>query len=67
VFVNGPQALDSDCAFVVAPAPRLRPGRRGHLGEVFLFFSNRLGCVGSLLVSAVLTVVVIAIIRLLSH
>jgi hypothetical protein len=30
---------------------------------MFFFFSNRLGCLGSLLVSAVLTLIVIAVIR----
>jgi hypothetical protein len=34
---------------------------------VFLFFSNRLGCLGSLLVSAVLTLLVIGVLVLLSH
>jgi hypothetical protein len=34
---------------------------------VFLFFSNRLGCVGSLVVSALLTVVVIALLRACNH
>ena len=29
--------------------------------EMFFFFSNRLGCLGSLLVSAVLTIVLILI------
>jgi hypothetical protein len=33
--------------------------------SVFLFFSNRLGCLGSLLVSAVLTLLVIGILVLL--
>jgi hypothetical protein len=28
---------------------------------MFLFFSNRLGCLGSLLVSAVITIVVLAL------
>ena len=32
---------------------------RGHDGGMFLFFSNRLGCLGSLLVSAVITVVLV--------
>jgi hypothetical protein len=32
---------------------------------VFLFFSNRLGCLGSLLVSAVLTLVVLLILGVL--
>ena len=30
---------------------------------MFLFFSNRLGCVGSLAVSALATVVVVALLR----
>lgn len=33
--------------------------------SVFLFFSNRLGCLGSILVSIVLTVVVLAVLGLL--
>jgi hypothetical protein len=32
---------------------------------VFLFFSNRLGCLGSLLVSAVLTIVVLLVLDVL--
>ncbi len=32
---------------------------------MFLFFSNRLGCVGSLLLSAGLTVLLLLIVRLL--
>jgi hypothetical protein len=31
------------------------------LGTVFFFFSNRLGCLGSLVVSVIVTVVLIAI------
>ncbi len=34
---------------------------------MFVFFSNRLGCLGSIVVSVVATVILIAIIRLLSH
>ena len=37
----------------------------GHPGRVFLFFSNRLGCLGSLLVSAVLTLVVLLVLDVL--
>jgi hypothetical protein len=37
----------------------------GYRGAVFLFFSNRLGCLGSLLVSIVLTVVIVAIVMAL--
>jgi len=32
---------------------------------VFVFFSNRLGCVGSLLVSLVATLILLAILRLI--
>jgi hypothetical protein len=32
---------------------------------VFLFFSNRLGCLGSLLVSAILTIVLLLILGVL--
>ena len=36
----------------------VRPGS-GHRDRMFLFFSNRLGCFGSLLLSAVVTVVLV--------
>lgn len=32
---------------------------------MFLFFSNRLGCLGSLLVSAMITLLVLAVLRVL--
>jgi hypothetical protein len=32
---------------------------------VFLFFSNRLGCLGSLLISALVTLVLLALLRAL--
>ena len=32
---------------------------------MFLFFSNRLGCLGSLVVSALLTLLIIGLLRLL--
>ena len=34
---------------------------------MFVFFSNRIGCVGSLLVSAILTVIVLALLRACNH
>jgi hypothetical protein len=34
---------------------------------VFLFFSNGLGCMGSLIVSAILTVIVLELMRACSH
>jgi len=38
---------------------------RGHAGSVFFLFSSRLGCLGSLLVSAVLTVLVLLALHVL--
>lgn len=40
------------------------PGSSG-FDPMFLFFSNRLGCLGSLLVSAILTVVLLIILGVL--
>jgi hypothetical protein len=34
---------------------------RGHPGAMFFLFSNRLGCLGSLAVSAVLTVILLLV------
>jgi hypothetical protein len=34
---------------------------------MFVFFSNRLGCVGSLLVSALLTLALIVLLRACNH
>jgi hypothetical protein len=34
---------------------------------MFVFFSNRVGCVGSLIVSAVLTLVIIMLMRACNH
>jgi hypothetical protein len=34
---------------------------------MFLFFSNRMGCGGSLLVSALLTLVIVAVLRGCNH
>ena len=42
-------------------------GRRdGHTAGMFLFFSNRLGCFGSLLLSAVITVVLLLILGVIN-
>jgi hypothetical protein len=44
----------------------LRVRRAGHAPElVFVFFSNRLGCLGSLLVSVVLTAILLLILGVL--
>jgi hypothetical protein len=37
----------------------------GEAGPMFLFFSNRLGCLGSLLVSAVITVVLLLVLKVI--
>ena len=50
---------------MASPARLGRP-RAGHQpGLVFLFFSNRLGCLGSLLVSAAITVVLLLLLGVL--
>lgn len=41
----------------------LRP--RAERGSVFFFFSNRLGCAGSILVSVVLTVILLLVLGVL--
>jgi hypothetical protein len=43
----------------------LEASRAGQTGRMFLFFSNRLGCFGSLLVSAIITVVLLIILGVL--
>jgi hypothetical protein len=40
-------------------------GRAGHRDEVFFLFSNRLGCLGSLAVSALLTLVLLLVLDVL--
>ena len=39
--------------------------RNGHRTTVFFLFSNRLGCLGSLLVSAIVTVILLLIFNVL--
>jgi hypothetical protein len=39
----------------------LRARRHGKRERIFLFFSNRLGCGGSLLVSAIITLVLLVV------
>ncbi len=41
--------------------PPLTSARAGHTLEVFLFFSNRLGCLGSLVVSVALTLLLLVV------
>jgi hypothetical protein len=43
----------------------LRSCGDGHHERVFLLFSSRLGCLGSLLVSAVLTLIVLLVLDVL--
>jgi hypothetical protein len=40
-------------------------GFPGHLDRVFFLFSNRLGCLGSLAVSAILTLVLLLVLDVL--
>jgi hypothetical protein len=40
-------------------------GSRGSIGAMFLFFSNRLGCLGSLLVSIAATVVLLLLLNVI--
>ena len=40
-------------------------GAFGQAGAMFVFFSNRLGCLGSLLVSAALTLVLLLILNVI--
>jgi hypothetical protein len=50
----------------VAPSGSPRPFRsRSKDSLVFLFFSNRLGCLGSLLISAALTLILLLILGIL--
>jgi hypothetical protein len=39
----------------------------GHPVDVFVFFSNRLGCFGSIALSIFLTLILVVILRLISH
>ena len=48
-----------------APTYRMDDGLSGQPGAMFVFFSNRLGCFGSLLVSAVLTLVLLLILNVI--
>jgi hypothetical protein len=57
-------AEDTACAAALRVAPPPVPVPSGGV-RLFLFFSNRLGCLGSLLVSAVLTVVLLLILGVL--
>lgn len=38
---------------------RLAPRRTGHVAGMFLFFSNRLGCLGSLMLSVIVSTVLV--------
>ena len=45
--------------------PRVGPWPVGHPACVFLFFSSRLGCLGSLVLSVLLTVLLLWIFRVI--
>lgn len=40
-------------------------GPGGHRGGMFFLFSNRLGCLGSLLISAVLTLILLMVLNVI--
>ena len=40
-----------------------QPGQSGYREGMFLLFSNRLGCLGSLLLSVLVTIVLIAVLN----
>ena len=44
---------------------RLRGRGSGQRGPMFLFFSNRLGCFGSLLISAAITLVLLLLLNVI--
>jgi hypothetical protein len=44
---------------------RLPEPGNGQIGPMFLFFSNRLGCLGSLLVSAAITLVLLLLLNVI--
>jgi hypothetical protein len=44
---------------------RLRDRGNGEAGPMFLFFSNRLGCFGSLLISAAITLVLLLLLNVI--
>ena len=46
-------------------AYRMPEGLFGETGAMFLFFSNRLGCFGSLLVSAAITLVLLVLLNVI--
>jgi len=53
---------------VVLPrCERLHGVVAGEEAIMFLFFSNRMGCGGSLLMSAILTLIVFALLRACNH
>lgn len=53
------------CSLGCAPAERFGRRLRGQTGAVFFFFTNRLGCLGSLLVSLLLTAVLFVLFTVL--
>ena len=66
--VPGPCVENDKFAFRKSRIGIAKPGFRWHLagnnrGLMFLFFSNRLGCAGSLLISLAATAVLILVLR----
>ncbi|MFE0809915.1 hypothetical protein ACFW4M_17705 [Streptomyces sp. NPDC058794] len=57
-----PRAGSRPRAARVGPSPAGEPGGAGYPGAMF-FFSNRVGCIGSLVISAVATVVLVLLLK----
>ena len=49
----------------VCPISQVSPAASGHTGQVFFFFSNRLGCLPSILLSLAVTAVLLLLLGVL--
>ena len=67
--VHGGEELTAGLRRHVEPetpdTPRVGPWPDGHPARVFLFFSSRLGCLGSLVLSVLLTLLLLWIFRVI--
>jgi hypothetical protein len=63
LLLNGELPLAFRSATQVAATPVAAGNGTCSTTSVFLFFSNRLGCVGSVLISLVLTVLLVLVLR----
>jgi len=70
-FERRPALGTGAVAVIFVPAsshgkPRVSKGTTGTRNTVFFFFSNRLGCLGSLFVSLVVTAIIVLLISALN-